>query len=152
MDFNRTPPRSPFDELEGFPWLPRLIDKARATAAGTRGDYYAFPTPGDRRFLWYFGLSAKEIMRQVQQGANDQEIAAYAKATCKRSPAEIAAYRREMYHPTDHPVMALLFRVLIRKVNKRILAERPDADVSRLDTLAKALACEEGHPIPTTGP
>jgi hypothetical protein len=28
--------------LDGYPWLPRMIDKARA---GTLGDYYRYPCP-----------------------------------------------------------------------------------------------------------
>lgn len=148
MDFTKAPPRSPFDELEGFPWLPRLLDKARATAAGTHGDYYPFPTPGDRRFLWYFGISAKVLMRMVRAGATDQQIGAYVKATCKRSAAEVEAYKREMYAPSERFFFALLNRLLVKKVVKRILAERPGADVSALDTMPKGLAFEEGHPVP----
>lgn len=152
MDFTQRPPRSPFDELEGFPWLPRLLDKARATVAGTLGDYYAFPTPGDRRFLWYFGIRAQEIERMVRQGAEDAAIAAYVKRTTRRSPAALEAFRRDMYRPTRHPILGLLFAMLVRRVKARILAERPDADVRAVDTLAKALAFEEGHPVPEGRP
>jgi hypothetical protein len=30
-------------KLAGYPWLPRIIDKARASHAGTLGTYYATP-------------------------------------------------------------------------------------------------------------
>jgi len=38
-DLTQSPPRSPRVRLGGFAHLPRLIDKARATLAGTNGEY-----------------------------------------------------------------------------------------------------------------
>ena len=35
-DFRTQEPRSPSAELEGYPWLPRMLDKARATRRGQR--------------------------------------------------------------------------------------------------------------------
>lgn len=69
-DLTKQVPRSPFDELEGFAWLPRMIDKARATFAGTNGDYTPFPCPGDKQFLRYFGIDAGELGRLIVPGAS----------------------------------------------------------------------------------
>jgi len=38
-DLTKHPPRSPRVQLGGFAHLPRLLDKARAVAAGTNGEY-----------------------------------------------------------------------------------------------------------------
>ncbi len=43
--------------LGGYPWLPRMTDKARAARAGTLGDYLS-PCPVDRRLLGLLGLGA----------------------------------------------------------------------------------------------
>ena len=39
MDLTRDVPRSPYASLGGIVFLPRAIDKARADAAGTLGEY-----------------------------------------------------------------------------------------------------------------
>lgn len=39
------------DTLGGYPWLPRMIDKARASHAGMLGEYYRFPCPIDQQCL-----------------------------------------------------------------------------------------------------
>ena len=36
-DLTKEFPRSPLEELDGLPWLPRMVDKVRALQAGTIG-------------------------------------------------------------------------------------------------------------------
>jgi hypothetical protein len=38
-DLTAQAPRGLDAELEGYAWLPRMLDKARATLAGTAGSY-----------------------------------------------------------------------------------------------------------------
>lgn len=45
------------DTLGGYPWLPRMIDKARAARAGSLGPYFRYPCPMDRRALDILGLT-----------------------------------------------------------------------------------------------
>ena len=58
-DLSKEFPRSPLDELDGLPWLPRLIDKVRALQAGTLGDYTPFPCGGDRGFCDHDGFGCR---------------------------------------------------------------------------------------------
>jgi hypothetical protein len=44
--------------LASYPWLPRMIDKARASAAGTLGSYYRYPCPIDAACLDLLGIDA----------------------------------------------------------------------------------------------
>lgn len=44
--------------LDGYPWLPRMIDKARASQAGTLGTYYRYPCPIDAACLGLLGIDA----------------------------------------------------------------------------------------------
>ena len=46
------------DTLGGYPWLPRMIDKARAAAANSLGRYYKYPCPIDSHCLARLGLTA----------------------------------------------------------------------------------------------
>lgn len=45
------------ETLEGYAWLPRLIDKARASRAGTLGDLI-HPCPVDKKCLGLLGMDA----------------------------------------------------------------------------------------------
>jgi Domain of unknown function (DUF5069) len=60
-------PRPMDEELAGYAWLPRLIDKGRAFAAGTLGTYY-HPCPVDLRALALLGVSA-EHFREIASSA-----------------------------------------------------------------------------------
>jgi hypothetical protein len=92
-DLTRHPPRSPRTRLGGYVQLPRLIDKARAVAAGTAGDYH-YNCPIDQRFLSFTGLNPEALFEVIKSGKSDSEILAYvnANATPKRHPSEIAAW------------------------------------------------------------
>ena len=49
-DLTQRPPRSPRSRLGSYSLLPRMIDKGRATLAGTNGEYH-FDCPLDKRIL-----------------------------------------------------------------------------------------------------
>jgi len=66
-------PRDGKIALGGIPWLARMIDKARAKADGTIGDY-VYPCPKDRELLQKLGLTADEFMEIVLTSQDDQEI------------------------------------------------------------------------------
>ena len=92
-DLNRHPPRSVRTRLGGFVHLPRLIDKARASAAGTNGDYH-FDCPVDGHFWEFTGIKPAEFMKQVKAGKGDGELLAYVTKHSKprRTASEIAAW------------------------------------------------------------
>ncbi len=96
-DLTRHPPRSPRTKLGGYVHLPRLIDKARAFAAGRLGDYH-YPCPFDARFFAFTGLTAEAFLAEVKTGKSDGELLAYVQASARptRHPAEIAAWSRWM--------------------------------------------------------
>ena len=92
-DLTRHPPRSPRTRLGGFVHFPRLIDKARADAAGTNGDYH-YDCPMDQHFWEFTGIKPGEFMRQVKAGKGDGELLAYVMANLKpkRTASEIVAW------------------------------------------------------------
>ena len=61
--------------LDGYAWLPRLIDKARASRAGTLGDI-VHPCPVDRRCLGLLGVDAKTFGDIASEQGNDDAILA----------------------------------------------------------------------------
>ena len=54
-DLTQRPPRSPRVRLGGYVLLPRMLDKGRATLAGTNGPYI-YACPLDQRFLNFAGI------------------------------------------------------------------------------------------------
>src|ERR1700743_2666157 len=133
-DLTATVPRSPFDELAGYSWLPRLIDKARAQCAGTRGEYSAYPCPGDRGFLGFFKLDAKALGQQIESGADDGAIASY---VCANAKGDQAAFPDSLRNPSKNPILMFALYVMRRKLRKRLGASRPDIDWSRVDSISK---------------
>lgn len=92
-DLNQHPPRSPRVRLGGFAHLPRLIDKARATLAGTQGEYH-YDCATDGLFWEFTGLNAAAFLAEVKTGKCDYDLLNYVSATMqpKRTKSEIAAW------------------------------------------------------------
>ncbi len=92
-DLTQHPPRSPRVKLGGFVHLPRLLDKARAEAAGKIGEFI-YPCPLDNRFFAFTGLNPDALLAEVKPGRNDTEMLAWVmnNLTPKRQPWEIQAW------------------------------------------------------------
>ena len=90
-DLTQHPPRSARVRLGGYCHLPRLLDKARAFAAGKNGDY-DFNCPMDRHFFGFTGIDADAFLAEVKQGRSDSEMLAWVRAHTSRTPAEIHAW------------------------------------------------------------
>ena len=92
-DLTRHPPRSPRVRLGGFVHLPRLLDKARAFAAGRHGDYI-YPCPMDERFFAFTGVSADAFLAAVRDDKSDTEMLAWLQENMspRRLPHEILAW------------------------------------------------------------
>lgn len=89
-DLTQRPPRSPRVRLGGYTILPRLLDKARATLAGTSGDYI-YNNPNDHHFFRFTGITAAALLDQVKSGAGDWDLLLWvnAHAAPQRSAVEI---------------------------------------------------------------
>lgn len=78
LDLRKEYPRSPNDSMGYFVLLPRIIDKCRATIAGTNGDYN-YDCPLDRQFFDFTGLDSAAFKTLVSEGKTDDEILAWVK-------------------------------------------------------------------------
>ena len=90
-DLAQRAPRSPRVRLGGFTILPRVLDKARATLAGTNGDY-KFNNPLDNVLFSFAGVSAEDFLAQVKTGAGDFEMGQWLNGQARKAPHEIAAW------------------------------------------------------------
>jgi hypothetical protein len=74
MDLSVEEPRPMDATLAGYPWLPRMIDKARAAKAGTLGTYFKYPCPIDRECLSRLGVSSEAFAEAVARSRTDQDV------------------------------------------------------------------------------
>ena len=86
LDLTHTPPRSPRAELAGLTFLPRTIDKIRATLpGGNLGDYTI--TGFTTRMLEQIKISVDELTVAVRDAASEDAVGAY--VTSHTDPADI---------------------------------------------------------------
>lgn len=144
MDAVASVPRSPLAEVGGYPWLPRLIDKVRAEAAGRTGPYTPYPGGIDSQFIEVLGVDAQALGDVIRGGAADEEVAAWVRA--HQSPA--AAGRLERFRAgLRAPVPARYAEELAEEI-AQISAARPELDFSGVRSFVHVLCVEEGHPFP----
>jgi hypothetical protein len=65
--------------LGRFLWLARVFDKARASAAGTIGEYI-YPCPMDKGVMGLWGITPEEFDRAIAEHPTDQSILRWAQA------------------------------------------------------------------------
>ena len=90
-DLTQFPPRSVRVRLGGYAHLPRLLDKARAHAAGKAGDY-SYNCPLDEHFFDFTGIDPKAFLAKVKKGASDTEMLVWVDAKAKRAPHQVAVW------------------------------------------------------------
>lgn len=90
-DLTKFPPRSPRVRLGGYVILPRMLDKGRATLAGTHGEYH-YACPLDGRFLEFVGVDPEALKSELTK--SDTEVLAWIEKHAKhqRTAPEIAAW------------------------------------------------------------
>ncbi len=90
-DLTQHPPRSARCKLGGYAHLPRLLDKARAVAAGKGGEYH-YNCPMDKHFFAFTGIDSETLLAEVKLGRSDSEMLAWIRSKTTRLPSEIAAW------------------------------------------------------------
>src|SRR3954467_13471792 len=92
-DLTKRPPRSPRCRLGGYVILARLLDKGRATIAGTNGEF-TYDAPLDQHLKDFIGLDFAALKEQLAAGKGDGEIVEWINPQAKpqRAPWEIDAW------------------------------------------------------------
>jgi quercetin dioxygenase-like cupin family protein len=75
VDLTREQPRPMEATLEGYVWLPRMIDKGRAKLAGTLGDV-VHPCPVDHTCLTRLRVRPEEFLAVLAGSATDADVLA----------------------------------------------------------------------------
>lgn len=96
MDLSKEFPRGPREKLGGMIWLPRMIDKARASLAGTLGEY-RYNCVMDARLLKFLNMGEDAFLDLVKASRDDAEILSRLKSgPSARSDAAIAGFNEMM--------------------------------------------------------
>ena len=91
-DLTKQAPRSPKTRLGGYIILARMIDKGRASLAGTAGEYH-FACPLDQALLGFKEVKADDVKNLLASGATDEQIVAWLEENgAKKTAAEIDAW------------------------------------------------------------
>ena len=72
-DLTTEAPRGFEAELDGYAWLPRMLDKARATLAGTAGSYL-FGCPVDHTCMARLGIAPELVLDLAARHADDHAV------------------------------------------------------------------------------
>lgn len=94
-DLSQQAPRGPRERINGYVLMARMIDKGRATLAGTNGEYH-FDCPLDNMLFSFKGLKGSDVRGVLASGASDQEIAAWIDSHgSPKTRAEVDAWSRD---------------------------------------------------------
>jgi hypothetical protein len=140
MDLRKEFPRSPRETLAGYAHLPRMLDKCRATLAGTIGEY-VYPCPMDQRLLDFAGVTAEQFTEAVRSRPTDGDVTTWFQRTAKQhSPVDVTAWNQTLLtRGPDTEEKRAYFR-----------SERDRVDPTRTDitSWADLLDLEERRPVP----
>lgn len=135
-DLTQRPPRSPRSRLGGYVVLPRMLDKGRATLAGTNGEYH-YDCPLDHRFVNFVGIDPKKLLAELKKGKGDGEILEWIEANAKQKRAawEIQQWSDYMDRrgPDSDAETMQFFAEYVGKLTKTREDVRSWADVLDLD-------------------
>jgi hypothetical protein len=95
MDLTKSVPRSVKDtSLGSIVMLARTTDKARASAAGTVGEYH-YNCGMDQKVLAFVGIDHDEFAQLASTNDDAKLLAVLRERYLKKSPAEIAAFNAD---------------------------------------------------------
>ena len=95
MDLTKTYPRSVREKHLGLVQVARTIDKGKAEAAGTAGEY-RYDCPMDKHLFEFLGIDAGGLLDAIESAKSDADIDAYLKPfIAKKSASEIEAFNTE---------------------------------------------------------
>jgi hypothetical protein len=94
MDLTKTYPASVRETMHGIVQLKRTIDKGKAVAAGTAGEY-SYDCPMDKHLFEFLGIDGTELLDIIKSANNDAEISDFvAPYVHAKSDEEIDAFNK----------------------------------------------------------
>lgn len=103
MDLTKSFPRSPRATLLGLPMLPRTIDKARASIAGTLGEYvFGEKSSFDMALFDFLAVKPDAFREGVRGAADDAAVETWIRANARKfTPEEAEVFARVFTNDGD---------------------------------------------------
>ena len=141
MDLTKTYPASVREEMHGIVQLKRTIDKGKALAAGTIGEYQ-YDCPMDKHLFEFLDLDGDTLLDVIKSASNDTEISEFvAPYVHAKDDAEIEAFNRDwLKHGPEKGTPAEGY---FKKLLSEIAPDRTD-----VTTWADLLDLDEKRPVP----
>lgn len=124
MNLTQHPPRSPRTRLGGYVILPRMLDKGRATIAGTNGEYH-YNCPLDQHFITFAGIDPEALLEQLKAGKGDGEILAWIITNSANKPNELQIKNWSAWQESRVP-SSVENREYMQEAQKKIAPHRDD--------------------------
>lgn len=139
LDLTKQFPRSPQEKLGGYAHLARMIDKGRAKAAGSLGEYI-YPCPLDQALLEFLGVDADAFLKT----ATEQDDPGIVEWVCRNAkihtPEQIDAWNKVFLTRTPENEES---RKRFLKTRERVAPNRTD-----ITSWIDLLDLEEGREVP----
>jgi hypothetical protein len=95
VDLTKEYPRSVRDKWQGVVMLARAIDKGKATAAGTNGEYN-FDCPMDQAVFEFLNLKGDQLLEVIKKSDSDAHIEDYTRSfVAAKSNDEIQQFNEQ---------------------------------------------------------
>jgi hypothetical protein len=95
MDLTKTYPASVREPMHGLVQLKRTIDKGKALAQGTIGEYH-YNCSMDKHLFEFLGIDHEELLDIIKSASNDSEVSEFvAPYVHAKSDEEIAAFNKD---------------------------------------------------------
>jgi len=123
LDLESRPPRGPREQLLGFCFLPRTIDKIRGSLPGGKlGGYLVEESTMSSYLMHKIGVSFAELREAVARAADENEVVEWLRARVDPAVAEQVNTKLGSSSIADAPPD----RQQIIRDRHPVLAERPD--------------------------
>jgi hypothetical protein len=94
MDLTKTYPASVRETMHGIVQLKRTVDKGKAVAAGTAGEYN-YDCPMDKHLFEFLGIDGTELLDVIKSASGDAEIGDFvAPYVHAKSDEEVDAFNK----------------------------------------------------------
>jgi hypothetical protein len=141
MDLTKSYPASVREEMHGVVQLKRTIDKGKALAAGTIGDY-AYDCPMDKHLFEFLDLDGDALLDVIKTASNDGEISEFvAPYVHAKEDSEIETFNRDWLK--SGPEKGSPQEGYFLKMRGEVAPDRTD-----VTTWADLLDLDEKRPVP----
>jgi hypothetical protein len=137
-DLTREPPRSPHAQVGGYVLLGRIIDKCRASLAGTAGEY-VYDAPMDRYFFDFARIDADALRDFVATGADDEAVGKWVRERSERNDTEVKLWNIQLKEKRISELPPHVQGYMHDYIERHIPAHR------RVRTVFDIYDLEEGH-------